>query len=234
MILPRVSRCGPFGHDREAFGKAGCVSLALSKRVVLLGTMAGTAFVGSMVLGAARRGFLVGRVRTGPVLLRPSADYEPSYRHVDGRQLVMLYFGSANCAWSNGDQVRRAVRHTARSLAEQARRRGWSFEAVGVALDWSPDEGLKHLRRVGSFDEVSAGNSWANMLATRFYSGQSGEPAATPEILVVLRVLRRPNRAEGVLNHVATRETLVTRKSGLVELTQWAAEGSPLPPLGNR
>jgi hypothetical protein len=157
--------------------------------------------------------------------------YEPKYTHANGEQLVMVYVGSARCVWANDPQLPKLVEQAKLALETQAARRGWSFEAIGIAVDWIPEEGLDHLRRLGRFDEVSAGYGWANLAAAEFFNDRVPEPAATPEVLVLRRSLTMPNSLDGPSGYVLANQQVVARKSGLVELRRWVQDGALVPAL---
>jgi hypothetical protein len=155
--------------------------------------------------------------------------YQPAYGTVDGPQLVMIYFGSAHCAWSNAKGFPATLEKVKLGLEQEARDHGWSFEAVGVALDWDAKEGLDHLRKFGEFDEVSAGLNWGNALAIKYFGDRIPEPASTPQVLVVLRNLLQPNFQKGLFTYRVNNERLVARKSGLYQIESWISNGLPLP-----
>lgn len=204
---------------------------AQATRVVLVGAVSALAFLAAFLgtRSGAVQAALLRRAHRGGT--KEGGGYRPPNVRANGTQLVMIYFGSAHCAWANDPDGPALVQQVKSSLEAQARRRGWSFEAVGVALDWEPEEGLEHLRRFGRFDEVSAGYSWANMLALQYYGDLRTEPVSTPEILVVRRTLRRPDFVSGAANYSASGGQLLLRKAGLHELRSWARQGSPLESL---
>lgn len=157
--------------------------------------------------------------------------YTPTYRPQSGMQLAMIYFGSAHCAWASSPRLPRAVRTIETALATAARDRGWGFEAIGVALDWNPIEGIDHLRTVGAFDEVSSGENWGNSYATKYLGGLLHDPGATPEIVVMERRIQKADADSGRVNQRVDRKQLVLAKVGMVDIERWVANGVALPHL---
>lgn len=178
-----------------------------------------------LAFGAALAG---GREWRRRIVPDPSRTYIPSYQNAPGMQLVMVYLGSANCAWSNAPWLSDSLDTIKLGLRRKAHAKGWSFWAVGAALDWSPEVGVDYLRRFGRFDEIAAGGNWANGSALTVLDGTAA-PASTPQVVVLLRQLRVPDFDAGVLNHGVSRSDLVVRKAGLAQIQQWHRNGLPLP-----
>jgi len=161
---------------------------------------------------------------------RPAA-YSPRHATVAGPQLVMIYFGSAHCGWSNDRAIPGLVERIELTALQRADSLGWSFEAIGVAVDWVPREGLEHLRKTGEFDEVAAGANWANALVMKYFGERQPDPVATPQVLVVRRNVVKPTSAEGTFNYSAHNEQVLVRKLGVFELQRWVEDGVPIPGL---
>ncbi|MCY3599679.1 MAG: hypothetical protein OXN85_06885, partial [Gemmatimonadetes bacterium] len=84
--------------------------------------------------------------------------------------------------------------------------------------------GLEHLERFGPFDEVTAGRGWLNMGVLEYIYGDLPGVAATPQVIVVERTVKRDGewRIED--------QRVLARRAGLDEIEEWAKEGAPLPP----
>ncbi len=93
---------------------------------------------------------------------------------------------------------------------------------VGVALDQSVESGVNILRRLGPFDEISAGGGWMNQLAIRYLHRDLAGEAATPQILVVRRRLGRSWAA-----HAVGVDTLLARVVGSSALIGWLKQPDP-------
>jgi len=144
-------------------------------------------------------------------------------------QLVMVYVGSATCAWCNHPAIPGLLRTIRGHLLAKADTMGWQLVTVGVAANWDVNEGIRHLRRLGPFDEVSAGMSWLNSIAIRYFWRDIPGQAATPELLVLARPVDKPDTAQVAGTFEVGDEILLVRKIGLPELQTWAAAGAPVP-----
>jgi hypothetical protein len=147
--------------------------------------------------------------------------YTPRYQHRSGEQLVMVYLGAAGCGWSRLPQVREAVRHLKAHLAATAHDQGLDFRAVGVALDWSPRDGIRHLARFGSFDEVSAGYQFGNAHAIRYIWSNGGAQPATPQVLIYRIRFTAPSATNSVGRFAESDRFLVAALVGVETLTRW-------------
>ena len=63
---------------------------------------------------------------------------------------------------------------------------GIGFTSIGIAADWDPIVGIKHLENIGYFDEVISGNFWYNNGIIK-YVGERGNEASTPQIILTFR-----------------------------------------------
>jgi hypothetical protein len=144
----------------------------------------------------------------------------------DTTQLVMVYFGKRTCAWSNRPEVPQLINRITEQLQAKARNQHLHFITVGVALDWTANDGIKYLSRFRAFNEVSAGNSWSNGYALKYLEDEHPGQASTPEIVLIRRRVRIPTA--GHPNYgVDAGEQVVARKVGLLEITRWASQGAP-------
>ncbi len=157
-----------------------------------------------------------------------SSLYAPDYTRRSGAQLVMVYFGSASCAWSNRPSLPDAVETIKRELAERAEEQGMTFKAVGVALDWSPEQGIEHLETMGRFDEISAGYNWGNSLALRHIWSDAFAAPNTPQILVYRQDFVAPEDEASELHYAAVGQELLMTKFGFQAITDWAEAGAGL------
>lgn len=155
--------------------------------------------------------------------------YQPSYQRVAGPQLIMVYMGKANCAWSNQPWLSDSVDRVKLELAHRARSAGSSFKAVGVALDWSVQEGLGHLDKFGQFDEVAAGYNWGGDAALRYIWEDIAGPPATPQLLIFERVYQVPDTAIKFSGYQERDVRVLQRLVGTDEITRWMTNGMPLP-----
>jgi hypothetical protein len=165
---------------------------------------------------------------------RAGSSYMPDYRVEVGDQLVMVYLGSSTCGWSNAPGLPEAVEAAKLRLAAHALESDLSFKAMGVALEWSVSQGMKHLGRFGRFDEVAAGYSWGNDFALTHLWTDPSEVPSTPQILVYHRRVMAPLSEGDEMRYRESDRRLLLTLRGLDEITGWAKGGTPLPPIDLR
>ena len=141
-----------------------------------------------------------------------------------GSELVMVFVGASTCRWSTTPELADAVRSAMRLLEVHARAVNRRLVTVGIAKDIDVHAGLRHLAGVASFDEVSTGRGWLNSGVLHYMFADHQGTAATPQIVILLRETKHDADGTGVL-----RETMVTRKVGVVEIRRWVGLGARLP-----
>lgn len=156
--------------------------------------------------------------------------YRPAGVTREGTELTLVYIGSSGCAPSNRKDLPGALEQLKQRLHDRAEDAGRGFSAVGVARDWEVKSGLAHLDKFGAFDEVMAGRNWMNAGVRRYVWEEIPGEAATPQVLVLERVVGDVD-ASGIQYGVRG-ERLVVRKVGADEILQWTRQGAPLPSLG--
>lgn len=108
--------------------------------------------------------------------------------------------------------------------AGSSEERSVGFATSGVARDLVVRHGLEHLEKFGAFDEVTTGRGWLNMGVLEYIYGDMPGAAATPQVIVVERTVKRDGEW-GIED-----QRVLARRAGLDEIEEWAKEGSPLPP----
>ena len=145
-----------------------------------------------------------------------SVDYTPSYRATSGYELLFIYIGSSRCGWSNIEELPKLVKSLKQKVKAFAEARGYRFVAVGIAAEWSVDDGIRHLAKFGGFDEIIAGRNWNNTGVIRYVWEDLPGEAATPQVLIVRhRLLIAPQM------RVFESPQLLTRKVGVDEIRRW-------------
>ncbi len=158
-------------------------------------------------------------------------DYVPSATSGPSEQIVLVYVGSSTCAWSNLPELPSLVQAMKTEFQSRAHRHGKAFVALGVARDRVAADGLNHLAEFGVFDEIMAGNSWANTGIQHFLygDGELGGPGATPQVVLLSRRLARPS------GHVSVEdERVLLRMTGFQSIREWADNDFPVPQLDDR
>jgi len=143
-------------------------------------------------------------------------------------QILLVYVGSSTCGWSNLPwlpAVYDSIRHSLRARSDSL---GVTFATLGIAIDWSIDDGLSHLRRFNHFDEITVGHSWLNLAALRYLWDEHPGEASTPQVLVVERMLRSPDQERGEFGFGLRQEHVLQRAVGVGEIRHWLETGVPL------
>ena len=143
-----------------------------------------------------------------------------------GAELIFVYIGASTCGWSNVPELPGLMEQAKEAVWSAAEETGANFGSVGISRDRIVDRGLDHLKKYGRFDEISTGRGWVNMGMLKYVYGTMPGRAATPQLLVVSRVLSREGGQTNVLN-----ERVVVRKVGFDDMRDWVEAGTPLPSL---
>ena len=155
-----------------------------------------------------------------------ASEYVPAASLNAGEETVLIYVGSSTCAWSNVQELPLQIRRLKILMQQRARTEGRRFATIGIARDRFAADGLSHLKKFGPFDEVMAGRSGANLGIQEYIYGvgSMAGPGATPQIILVSRRLAFP------ANHVSiVDERVILRKRGFAAISEWIAEGAPVP-----
>jgi hypothetical protein len=153
--------------------------------------------------------------------------YQPSYTYPKEQRIVLIYIGSSSCYACNIEDLPTIIERAKIQLAEKIDTANTSYSVKGIAKDWRINNGLKHLKKFGMFDQIETGDSWANDGIIKYVWQQyPGEPA-TPQILVVHRSM---NLADGEGERFSIEEERVlVRKVGYEEIRLWTEQGNPIP-----
>lgn len=177
-------------------------------------------------------GFAAGRARAllsapvGGPAVRPASQVRFSTTR-DEVTLVLLT--KSTCPWSSKQVVVDAVRLVKDSLSSRLSRRGIVFTTLGVSMDFETDDGIRHLRRFGAFDEVAVGRGWLNSVARPYFTGSAAGPAATPQLLVLHRRMAPPLLEDGGLIIETTPDEILGRYVGVQEILRWIRNDIPVP-----
>lgn len=146
-----------------------------------------------------------------------------------GPEIVFLYLGSAACAYSDETENIETVARAKGLLSGTAREEGFGFSTHGIATDSDLGSGLAHLAKLGAWDEVSLGRSWANSDAIRHFFQGSLKPVVTPGIVVFFRRMEPELRADGLLTgYRILRGRVLMRAYGIREIKEWVGNGAPV------
>lgn len=131
-------------------------------------------------------------------------------------ELVVLAFTSSTCPWAQRDSFRLALDRLVGAVRAYSSTRPSAVRTIlaGASIDDDPEVGLRALRRLGLFDELTVGRGWLNPQVIRFGFRDHKYALGTPGVVVYQRdvtpknatidisadsVLDRGNGADGIL-----------------------------------
>lgn len=195
----------------------------MTRRIALIALFAAVAVAAALTGDATRS--LWSRIilvpRAGP------QDYTPSMRRPSASELVLIYVGKASCAYCRHPSIPGFVEEAKRRVRAQAHAESLGFSTVGVGLDLNPFSSLRHLRELGLFDELAVGRGWDNRAALQLFHLGFGLEAATPQLVVVRRLIVRDSTYEPV--RLRVHEEMAFRVTGLDGIERWVRRGCPIP-----
>jgi hypothetical protein len=158
------------------------------------------------------------------VAARPAAvQYQPAYGFRDGRELVMVFVGASFCRAHQREGFPEALEQAKVAMAAEAARQDVQFRAIGVSMDWQPEEAIEFLNKFGRFDEMALGGNWVNQAVIRYvWRDLPGRPSV-PQVILLERTIEKAQSSVNVVN-----EQVVRRLTGTAEITAWAKAGAPL------
>lgn len=157
-----------------------------------------------------------------------SVRYEPDYASETGPEILFIYIGSSECGWSTVEYLPSMIKDLKEEVKDYADARNYEFSAIGIAAEWSVDEGISHLSRFGGFDEIIAGRNWDNTGVAKYVWQDITGPASTPQILVVRRQLISSSDSTF---HTSINPRLITRKVGILDIRNWYLDDGALPKM---
>lgn len=160
--------------------------------------------------------------------------YQPDNVTDRATELVAVLVTSSDCGFCALDSTKSMMGQTIDRLHLKADSMGVGFMTIGVALDWVPEYGIKHLNEVSSFDEIVTGNSWLNTGGLKYiFDDMPGTPMV-PQLVLTKRIydanIDSLGMIDGLTTGVKSEEELV-RKLGVNGIQNWLEEGVPIPKL---
>jgi hypothetical protein len=109
------------------------------------------------------------------------------------REVIAVYLGTEG---TDGGMAM-VVGDMQSALSKQASAGGYRFVARGVSLEPSVQGGLRHLARLGSFDEVSVGGNWGNSTVVRYLGGTDHDSVhrSIPQVVLLEREVGTGDRS---------------------------------------
>jgi hypothetical protein len=140
---------------------------------------------------------------------------------VETTELVLAYFGGANCGPCKTPGMKEAVHEAQRIFAARAKESGRHFATMGVAVDSDIKRGLEFLDETGPFDEIIVGKDFTNLAALELMSGNDpGIFVAIPQIVIYERTI-----GLGTNKLTATRPKIIGRFPG-TGIPVWVKAGA--------
>lgn len=150
-------------------------------------------------------------------------EYIPTYQVDQGVELTMVYVGSSSCTYSNMSFMPETVIKIKTKLSRRLGDKNVSFSTIGIATDWITRDGIEHLRKFGTFDQVISGRNWYNIGVRKlFWNGLGGRPS-TPQILVIGRYIKKSGIAFDISDKI-----IVVQKIGPQNIRDWLKSGVPM------
>lgn len=151
------------------------------------------------------------------------------------KELLAVMISSSWCGGNGVEGFDGAIQGMKDALAARADSLGYSFSAIGVAVDWDIPTGVRYLLdghstsgqlEFGSWGEIVAGRDWLNSASSLYAIPTGLRFLAVPHVIVLERTLI-PHETYVEL----TEPRFLFRVSGGEDIVQWAAEGFPVPNL---
>ena len=144
---------------------------------------------------------------------------------VEVTEVIAVYVGSTGTDSLTG--MARVLSDMGTALRRQTASSGRGLIMRGVSIEPSVEGGIRHLSRLGAFDEVSVGGNWTNSAVVRYLGANDGRvsDSTIPELILLERTVRSDNTR--MLQVGPERE--LTRFAGVDRISGWVARGAPLP-----
>jgi hypothetical protein len=156
--------------------------------------------------------------------------YVPSTRYVKGHEIVMVYIGSSTCGFANSPEMPEVIERIKLALQMKSLARESAFSAIGVSIDWDVSDGIGHLAKFGTFDEIMTGRKWQGHGGRQFFwDALPSSIRSTPQVLVIERMADSPSLEPRNQGYQISNETILTRKTGAKAISDWLERGTPLP-----
>jgi hypothetical protein len=184
-----------------------------------------------------------------PTLAAQTPEYQPSTRwpgvvETQGgfelRPTTELLAVLVSSSWCGGNAVKgfdAAIRQMKNALAARADSLGYTFSAIGVAVDWDVSTGIRYLMEGESTAGRLSFGPWAEIVVGRNYIDSAsslyvlphGIRLTVPQVLIVQRLVT-PTETRP---QVGTPHMLL-RVSGGEDIVEWARTGWSIPNLKPR
>jgi hypothetical protein len=148
--------------------------------------------------------------------------YTPDYKKDHRLEIDLIYIGSSSCHFSNTNKLYKSVDAIKSLVQKKAIKNNVGFSTIGIATDRNPAQGIKHLSKLGNFNEIVAGNGWNNIGITRYVENMGAE-ASTPQVILTFRTYSSPYEINVI------KEKRVLSLKGERQIINWYQKGAQLP-----
>ncbi|MGV3708965.1 MAG: hypothetical protein ACO1Q7_08990 [Gemmatimonas sp.] len=118
--------------------------------------------------------------------------------------------------------MKKAVEEMKSLVAQQAKKSGASFAAIGVANDWDLRIASEFIARNGAWDQLVLGGNWTNIGIDQFMWKDAKALPALPQIVVIERTVKL---GAGVM---ISEPKFLRRIIGGDSIPAWVREGAPV------
>lgn len=135
------------------------------------------------------------------------------------KEVTLVYLGSSSCKYSDIIEIE-GINEVQNWLLSKSIENNMSYTSIGISIDWSIFNGIRHLDKVGNFDEIITGNNWFNRGVLK-YVGDLDMETSTPQIFIILSEFYSNNLDRKLISE---KPVLVLRGSN--EIMKWLEDPS--------
>lgn len=107
-------------------------------------------------------------------------------------EIALIYIGCSTCPAAQDDNLSKSFIKLSEKIEKFCSTNGYEFFKIGISSEQEFIEGLKHLKSVGEFNEISVGNGLGNTSLQKYmwdnYIGMN--TSALPQLLITKRVYK--------------------------------------------
>lgn len=148
------------------------------------------------------------------------------------KDIVFIFVGCSSCSASNLSYLPELVKKIKKELRLRAEKKDYGFVTIGVSAEENVRNGLIHLSKFGPFDEISTGNSWANIAIQKYIHENFKGVPATPQVFVIERSYKKfIESGYSSRDYESLNENMLINKVGSNKILLWWGANLPLEGL---
>lgn len=109
-------------------------------------------------------------------------------------------------------------------LQARAEGSGRAFASVGVAMDWSIEDGVRFLEETTVFDEITVGRNWMNSAVVDLILSDASVVPGVPHLAVFERYVSMPTEERLVVGE----KRILHRAWSADDIEAWVDAGAPI------